>query len=404
MPAHRIEANSDDGVFARGCLVDQNGCPVAGATVDVRFLNLSPHSFFTFVNLDQSAARTDATGQFSLPSPQQDDSQVWGLDTRPNYWREGRFLLLATKDHRFVGFTIASGKDLEQESLRISALPTADIEGQVIDETGRPICGVLLAVDRYELDVGPGCDPDSRSHVTFTPFWTDHQSGSLRTSATAINALSDGEGRFVIPQVPVFPGQFHLSATHPDFVVLESKLSHGRSSIQLPLEVGSRIGLHVRLPDGRPACGFSFRANSRDGVTDTAGICEFSSLAAGECYIRFEGEPTREWAVPDILVSELTKGERREIAALAVRGSILCGQVLDAEAKEPGRNLWMKVEGDSYPVGQVTHTDINGRFEFAVPIAAGRVDVRVEPVWSGGRQSVLIGQTSRTELTLLVVH
>ncbi len=402
MSNDRPDADSPGDLLARGILVDQNGRPIAGANVEIRFLDVSPHRFFTFVDLGRSPARTDATGQFQMPWPDQHDSRVWGLDTRPNYWRDGRFLFLATNDQRFIGFAIARAADLTTSPVQISALPTAHFEGRVVDETGGPIRGVRVAIDHHILDVGPGEDPESQSHATFSLDWIDRESGSLRNSLNDLCAVTSVDGRFIIPAVPVFPGRFRFSATHPDFAYLETEFSAGQPPVELSLEAGSRVGLRVNLPDGKPACGFTFRSHSRNATTDMTGTCELSSLPVGDCCIQFVGEPTREWAVPDVWLPELFPGERREITVLAVRGSILRGRLLNAETREPARHQWLKVEGDLHPVGQTTHTDNDGRFEFEHPISPGRVQVRASTAWIHHIMPVEVSSMPKTEVTFLL--
>ena len=101
-----------------------------------------------------------------------------------------------------------------------------------------------------------------------------------------------------------------------------------------------------------------------------------------------------------IEVGPLASGERREIEARAVEGSILCGTVRRAETGAPIEHAWVRYEGAAYPrTGsglQSAYTDAEGRFATRTALVPGPLTVGVSAM-SGGkragiRHEVVVGQ------------
>src|SRR5262245_15997942 len=72
----------------------------------------------------------------------------WG---KPDAWRRGCFLVIAVADARTIGYVIASGDELNDSPIRLTAVPVTDIQGKVVDESGTPIVGATVRVDLYLL-------------------------------------------------------------------------------------------------------------------------------------------------------------------------------------------------------------------------------------------------------------
>jgi hypothetical protein len=103
-------------------------------------------------------------------------------------------------------------------------------------------------------------------------------------------------------------------------------------------------------------------------------------------------------------------GERREIEALAVEGSVLCGTVRRAETGAPIEHAWVRYEGAAYPrtgsALQSAYSDAEGRFATRTALIPGPLTVGVSAM-SGGkrigiRHEVVVGQEPCTELDMSI--
>jgi len=264
----------------------------------------------------------------------------------------------------------------------------------VKDEVGEAIEGAKAEVTLYLTSVGIGPHPDAPIN-----FWLSRYSRSQPERFERLSDLSattDGAGNFTIPEVPVIPRSVSLAVSHPEFARLE--LSHGPSQgfLDLTMRSASSVCLRVKLPSGAPAVGFSFNLEGtpegsgacthRHEMSDEDGNCEFTGLPAGDYTIYFLGATDQAWAVPAIQVPDLTQGERRDISVPAVRGSVLCGRVVDSETGAPIEYVDVRFESDAYPrtasTFQAACTDQNGEFRFRFAVAPGGLEVRASK-WEG---------------------
>jgi hypothetical protein len=225
----------------------------------------------------------------------------------------------------------------------------------------------------------------------------------------------------------------------------------------LVMKSAAEVRLRVLLPDGSPARGpwlhLSGRADDapntcgitgipvgaeghqdRGAETDREGRCQFGGLPPGNysiCYIglveRLEawGQQGLPWgvypirnvdgprdrlALPVIEVGPLALGERREIEARAVEGSVLCGTVSRAETGAPIEHALVRYEGAAYPrtgsALQSAYSDAEGRFATRTALIPGPLTVGVSAM-SGGkrvgtRHEVVVGQEPCMELDMSI--
>jgi hypothetical protein len=402
-----------DKLVITGRFEDQGGSPIAGAAIHKTFLGDPPSNLGTAFDLEDAPAHTDSAGQFRLTLSALDRAlSRWGP---PGTWRRGCFLVLAVKDARTIGYTIATGEELKNSPVRLTALPVADIRGRVVDEAGLPVAGAQVCVDLYLFFVGRGPYPEapinfwlSRTRPQATPSWE---------KVIDLTALTDASGCFLIPNAPAMPGELRLSVSHPHFATLETDYYPHQPMMQLTMQAGAAVKVQLTLPDGTPAVGFEFNleglpegaeaSTHRDGTTDGMGRCEFLSLPSGSYTIRYLGGADRPWAVPAVMVTNLGKGERRRLTVRAVEGSVFCGRVLAAGSKAPVRHAEVRFESEAYPdtasTFQAAYTDVGGAFVFRYPVAPGPFEVCVsaqhEGKWVGERHRIVVSSEPRTDLT-----
>lgn len=393
----------------------EDGTPIPGAAVHETFLGDPPTNCGTWFDLENASMHTDESGQFraTLTRLQLERQTVhWG---EPDIWRTGCFLILAVKDARTIGYVIATGDELAQRPIRLTALPPADITGVVLDEQGHPVEGAKVEVEYYLLFVGRG--PYPNAPVNFWLSRPSRQPGQSPERVADLAATTGPDGGFVIPNAPAMPGELRLGISHPDYACLETAYYPFQPTMRLVMEPAAAANVRVALPNGKPAVGFHFhlegvpdgesRATHRRGTTDESGRCELGQLRPGSYKVRYLGGAQEPWAVPVLVIPNLARGEQREIALTAQRGSVLCGRVLEADSESPILHAEVRFESESYPATastyQAAYTDASGVFEFPYAVAPGRLDVFVSRHERGRsfgrRQTVLVGNEPRTEVT-----
>lgn len=366
-----------DNLIIRGSFTGRGGVPIAGASVHQRFLGDPPRNCGTCFGLNEAPAYTDELGQFQFVVP--DDLKAPGYGSEA--WPAGSFLVVAVKDSRTLGFSIATGRELASSPVSIAALETVDIQGTVIDQAGHPVQAANVAIGIYNLHTGMEKFPVN--------FWL--YTGSWKTGMSQVadlTALTNHAGEFRIPQCPAIPGKFGLVVSHPDFATLEVDYAFTNSEL-LVMDRGGLIRLVVTLPNGTPATKYEFclegepdgQQNNihRFGTTDEQGRCEFAHLPAGHYVVRYMGGGGEPWACCAIDVPNLWKGEQRELSVKAVSGSVLSGQVLDETTNEPLPDAEIRFESAHYPATgstfQAAYTRADGTFEFPFPVAPGELDI-----------------------------
>jgi hypothetical protein len=378
---------SDD-LTIKGTFAAQDGSPIVNAAVHKVFIGAPPRNCGTSFDLEKCVfARTNHNGEFEI--------ELYDLNekfTEQHYraeaWKRGGFFIIAIKDARTIGCTVASGEECAKGPIQLTALPGFDIEGKVVDENDQAIAGAKVEVNTYCTYVG--CGPRPKEVINFSLYRSTEDDQEPRERLTELTTYTNAEGIFHIPNVPSIPVGIDLKISHPGFVVLEPNFrsQHGRALLRMQPE--AIIQTEVTLISGEPAAGFQLalegwpdewnHCTHRRETTDEMGRCQFSGLSAGSYTIRFYGAPDKTWALPAIVVPNLQKGEGREIKTTAVPGTILWGHVFESESKSPVQHVGVWFDSEAYPrTGssiQSAYTDEKGRFEFDYAIAPGPLNIR----------------------------
>jgi hypothetical protein len=385
-------------LLLRGQFVDIDGAPIPGAAAYEVFLGDPPSNCGTTFDLNDPSVRTDDLGQFQIPLPQL--NRRLAQHSAPGAWCKGCFAVLAIKDSRTLGFVVASGEELARAPARITAVPRADLRGQVVDEDDRPVAGGRVEVDHYYFFVGRGPYPSAPIN-----FWLS-RSGEQVADLAAVTGV---DGSFLIPSAPAMPGRLDLTVSHPDFATLEASYFPFQPMVRLVMQPGSVVRLRVALPDGSPARRFTFvmeGAAYRTAETDAGGVCEFRALPSGSYTARYIGGGPGGWAVPAVTIPDLGAGEKRDVPAGAVAGSVLCGRVCEEQSGAPIRFAEVRFESATYPgtasTFQAAYTGADGAFAFRYPVVPGSFTIRVSSFRSGRsvgqRHRIVVGTEPRTEL------
>jgi len=317
------------------------------------------------------------------------------LGPRPNaqavrpegVWRLGGFLVAGVKDGRTIGYVIASGEELVREPVHLTALETVAVVGRVHDADGHPVEGVAVESDYYFLPVGRGPHPHA-----LVNFWLSRPSADgdgRRARVTELTAVTGPDGSFSLRDVPAMPGGLMLRVTCPGRAELDLhydpgsrcppwRLGRGPPSRSLSgSQTVARLAGRWLVLEGRPddapnTCGIAgipvgaVGFVNRTAETDDVGIVTFGELPPGSYRVSYLRGPSDTWALPVIDVGPARRGQCREIEAVAVEGSVLCGTVRSARTGTPLEHAWVRYEGASYPrTGsslQTAVTDAQGRF------------------------------------------
>jgi hypothetical protein len=434
-----------DGLIITGRFERPDHMPVTGAAVHAIFLGDPPGNCGTALDLERSPAHTDDRGQFRISFP--DPDGMLRECGPPGIWRRGCFLVVAVKDGRTIGYIVASGDELLRESVCLTALATVTVRGRVVDDASRGIEGAAVESDHYFLPVGRGPHPHAPVN-----FWISRGRG---VRITELTARTGEDGSFCLSEVPVMPGGLWLRVTNPGRADLKIRYDPLKPLPPVVIKAAAEVRVRVLLSDGSPAPGLCLRLSGRavdapdtcgitgipvgvvghqdrDADTDGEGRCLFGGLAAGNYSIHYVGlvERLEAWqrqglqrrdysipqidgprdrlALPVIEVGPLAGGERREIEAGAVEGSVLCGTICQAKTRAPIEHAWVRYEGAAYPRNgsalQSAYTDAEGRFATWTALVPGPLTVWVSAVLGGKRlrfqHEVVVRREPRTELDL----
>jgi len=272
---------------------------------------------------------------------------------------------------------------------------------------------------------------------------------------TELTARTDEDGAFCLSDVPAMPGGLWLRVTHPGRADLQIHYDPVKPLPPVVMKAAAEVRARALLHDGHAARGLHFPLSGlADGAPNTCGIigipvgvvghqdrqaetdgegrCRFGGLPPGNYSIRYVGlvERLEAWrrqgllwrdysilhvdgprdrlALPVIEIGPLAVGERREIEARAVEGSVLCGTVRQAEAGAPIEHAWVRYEGAAYPrtgsALQSVYTDAEGKFATRTALVPGRLTISVSAVVGGKRlqfrHEVVVRREPRTELNL----
>jgi len=289
-----------------GTVLDPDGKPVPSALVVVSQGR---------GNFDFTQMQTDAEGHFSLDLRAFPGSNeiAWANVYKP-------------------GLAVA-GARLSAGDNSIDLTPSRQLQGIVLDTSGRPVSGTTVVFQRLTF-----ADP----FAGFMPGGAVAREFSIRTEA---------DGRWVMPDLPL-AGIAKLAVIDPRFIGDETSvdLAHaGGRDITLIATPGSSIQGRVVYEDGKPAPGISVFAQVQNAdmermigvctyaqsVTDADGNYQLPGLPDGIFNVQVE-VPSGEWIAP----------ARENVPAsppLAVpvpdfvltRGALVTGQVIDGTTGEP---------------------------------------------------------------------
>ncbi len=435
-----------DGLIIEGRFERPNHMPVSGAAVHAIFLGDPPSNFGTAFHLERAPAHTDDSGQFRINFP--DPDKMLRECGPPGIWRRGCFLVVGAKDGRTIGYTVASGDELGARPVRLTALATTAVSGRVVDDDDHPVAGAVVESDHYFLPVGRGPHPYAPVN-----FWISRGRGARVTELTA---KTGDDGVFCLREVPAMPLGLWLRVRHPGRTDLVIHYDPLKPLPPVVMKAAAEAWVRILLPDGSPARGLHlFLSGSADDAPNTCGItgipvgvvghqdrvadtdgdgrCQFEGLPPGNYFVRYvglaerledsrrQGLPLRDYAirdgdgprdrlaVPVIEVGPLGVGERREIEARAVEGSVLCGTVRHAQTGAPIEHAWVRYEGPAYPrtgsALQSAYTDAEGRFATHTALVPGPLTLWASAgVRRGGRlrHDVVVRREPRTEVDLIV--
>ncbi len=349
---------------SRGKVVDENGKPLAGATV-----LLGQGEFESSFKISATLA-SDKSGTFALPPGANKNSQQWIWA-----WRSGR--------------AIASSFALTKAPVLVLR-PTHSARVRLIDTSGKPVKGALLSLTGRFRSEGNGQEraylPVSEEKWPF-PFQT----------------RSDAQGRAVVP--------FGASG---DLVMMKVERA-GFQTIGLRQNVPDENDLTVRLvPEARlhgrlirGATGQPLEAKvelsgQTESSSDARGRFELSGLDETSGYLRLKGDdlvlPLRTWktrrgqsfdvgdikATPGCLVSGRALGSgNKPLAGVYVFAMV---RPVQASQNEFAANTF-----------KMLHTDAAGRFQLRLP--SGRFELNAYDNTGQGNASKIIQATEGAHLT-----
>jgi hypothetical protein len=339
-----------------GTVLDPDGNPVADALVVVSQGR---------GELDFRQMETDAEGRFSLELQGFPESSeiAWANVYKP-------------------GLAVA-GARLSAGDNSTSLTPSRQLEGTVLDTSGRPVPGMTVVLKAVSL-----ADP----FAGFRLGGAVAQEFSIRTGA---------DGRWAMRDLPL-TGIATLAVIDPRFIGDETSvdLAHaGKAGLTLIARPGGSIQGRVIYRDGRPAPGMSIFAQLQNGdmegmtgmctyaqsVTDADGKYQLPGLPDGTFNVNVD-VPSGEWiaaAREDVSVSPPLTVHLADF--VLTRGALVTGQVIDGTTGEPFPGVIIGSYGPHRPQSSSsiisTGADAEGRYQLRV--APGESYVYVAGVPSG---------------------
>jgi RNA polymerase sigma factor (sigma-70 family) len=412
-------------ITVRGRATDQQGKPVAGATIYLVSTNGIDSPLGT-ATTDRDGAYVFRNARLPVSRHKPDDPlagtfQIYG--TAPAYgfaWHGMRHYQPRRRpDEWYVvgGDYTLFGSDPKVMDLRFP--PAATLDGSIRDEKGGPIADVKVRISHCDMLDTAG----KESHHNFREFW------AIQASPPALTTTkTDREGRFSLKALPSEAG-FWIHLNHPDYAwrglyaattsrpttafdyPRQSTVGNTRppvttGSIEVTLHSTRRIAARTVFADsGRPAPkvrlnasqGSGAAGNGAFGTTDDAGKLEFR-LPPGDYDI--VADPTDDTAEFVRTRSKLTVASVPIDQSLEVRvkrGCVVILEAVDAKTAKGIPGVGFMVDTDKAPgarmsvqsrTGYIDHpvTDANGRLRAVVNPGSAAFSLGVIPEAAGYKQ------------------
>lgn len=350
----RVELLVPRGATVAGVVVDENGQPVAGASLWLSERNAA--------DFGEIVGRSDARGTFRIAS-------VHGT----------RWIGARARGYRGSALSLVEGRDASARRLEITLERNdARVRGFVRDPDGEPCAGAIV------LASPPG-----------EAKWRLGLDGTQQRTWAPITGTADGQGAFSLEGLP--PGELRVRAHAPGW---------GKATATVEVPAGAVVEVVLDLPrpasvrgrviaaDGAPVRERAFLAFARmeiDAVwafTDTSGAYEVLGVSPGE--VEAEVWQGSRRALSTTLT--LSSSETREWNPVLGASGALRGRVVDSR-QAPLMDYSVIAFRDNRGLGE-TKTDRDGRF------ALEDLDAEVLTLRVGVQP---VGGSARTRLTVLVV-
>ena len=407
-----VELTLTAAALIRGTVIDEDGAPVANATV--RFGVHSDENTRIFVNgfagdhFGSASAKTDELGAFVIRS------------VRPDTAEPKRVLQVDHPEYLpFVGdlLSVVAGQEIEVEPIALAGALT--LSGRILGPDGAP-----LAEARVSLHEGaPGEESSASSGIhdvmifggdISAPSTFMSRGGSLSTATT------DEEGRYVLRIDE--PGTLHITARASGFqegiseavTVVDASLSKWDLSLVEALQISGVVidELGVPCADVELSAAPSGGGAPRQGKSDADGRFTIDGLDAGEVNVMANGAG---WRLAESI--EGVSAGTTDLQVVVLRPGEVTGRIVHASTGQPitrfsikvnevqsgdGESRWMNSGFSLSSIGGVEYRDPDGQFllENLVP-GTHRVTVDAPDMVSTSVEvEVASGRTTEVEISV----
>ena len=321
------------GVSVTGQVIDTNGAPLSGITVELTPTDPGPSKVGVTTGVDGTYATSPlAPGGYQVHFIDQSPDPVWA----PQYWKQATTLSAAST----LKLTTGNGPVVSDVNAQLSA--AAVIEGTVQGPGGSGLDGICIDAN---IPNGNGSDWIART-------------------------VTDADGRYAIDGLPATDIRVHFhgcnggpyldqwydtQAGYESSTPVVLAAGDDRTGIDAQLSQGTEVAGQVTDTSGNPIAGIAVNVNSVDGGssvgarTDASGKYRTSGLPPGTYRVQFrDGSSPATWA------SQFWSGRSTPTAAtvLTVSGSDILMDHIDATLV-PGATVTGRVTSAGSPVGNV---------------------------------------------------
>jgi protocatechuate 3,4-dioxygenase beta subunit len=345
---------ADDAVKFSGTVLDTQGKPVAGATVDCYQYPLST-GFYGRMDMEvKQHALTDGQGAFEFPM------------------FNGMGLVLVKK----TGFAPVwrTWYNAPQESAKIVLGASSPLAGVVLDDAGQPVSDaevwVSFALSKTVTDIGQPnflsgkiarelfsvrTSADGKFRIENFP--ADAQASfSVKKSGKALHQTGNA---FQYDQLPFHAGQEDITLTlDPAGSVMGKVTARGTGQPLANAVVG--------LQPATPGMGY-FLFDQETNVSAADGSFQISDVPAGsyQVAVNFTNEPVADWVADSVPIKVAAGETAPEVQIQAYKGGVMEVTVRGKNSHELITNAGVSVNNQDYNRGGLTGT--NGVASFRVP-------------------------------------